>query len=287
MGLLLYPDLQVGVENLEMKMVTDLDEWEALPYEWRGPLWCEQKRAESSSKEPSSGTKTLAVAVATSDPIPLLAMAVHRCFWKLPMSFLKRLCAHLGVSHPGGTLYEVLETLIKHTKGSDMAEQELLNIMHLRVPPTEAEDAIDIQVWQECVPDEDVEDYTTADKEESAEKDGTKSFVSSVGKLRASVKMKEASKPVKKRKVKDFSEYGALTEAEARLYAPDGVGVGKDRRNGRWWCRDTPFSISRSFVKYGEKGSLALCLVAAWKWVGRPCPFKSVIDSATAASEQQ
>eukprot|EP00971_Amphidinium_carterae_P148846 2950761-Amphidinium_carterae.2 len=110
-----------------------------------------------------------------------------------------------------------------------------------------------MQVWQECVPDDDdddhdddnndddddVEDDTTADKEESEEKDGTESFVSRVASLRASVKMKEASKPTKKRRVKDFSEYNTLTETEARLYAPDGVGVGKDRRNGGWWCRVT------------------------------------------------
>eukprot|EP00971_Amphidinium_carterae_P143611 2845262-Amphidinium_carterae.1 len=229
LGLLLYPDLQVSVEKLELLMVTDLDEWEALPYEWRGPLWCEKKRAESASKDTSHAAKTLAVAVATSEPIPLLEMAVRKCFWRLPMSFLKRLCTHLGLSQPGATLYEVLETLIKHSKGVDLAAGDLLDIMHLRVPETEAEDSIDMQVWQECVPDEDIQDYASADKEDSEQKESVKTFIQRVAELRTSVKTESIAKSSKKRKVKDFMTYSIFSEADARIYAPEGMGLGKDR----------------------------------------------------------
>ena len=134
----------------------------------------------------------------------------------------------------------------------------------------------------------------------SKRKVAMKTYVASFKGLRTKVKAKAAVEAAKKRKVPgaakakaksgaasklpSYSIHDLLPEAAAKQYMPQGMGFGKDLRNSRWWYREEPFSISRSFVKYGEVIAFALDCEASYTWLDQENPHKWITNVALAST---
>ncbi len=69
-------------------------------------------------------------------------------------------------------------------------------------------------------------------------------------------------------------------QADAEKWLPTNYKLSKDIPNGRWLVKGLYFTVSRSFLKYGEVRAFAVCCWESWKFQDstKPCPHQWVID---------
>jgi hypothetical protein len=106
--------------------ILDLDRWNAVEVQWRGPLfqWLRYPALRNSRPTLKLFQK--------GEPAPLLRIAAQAAFWNMPMLALKNFARHLEVDLPAGAdMFQILWALC----GSilDLDGDALLNIVEKRV----------------------------------------------------------------------------------------------------------------------------------------------------------
>ena len=78
-----------------------------------------------------------------------------------------------------------------------------------------------------------------------------------------------------------FGEFDNLSLEQAAPYMPNSLSFGKDLRNSRWWARDSPgWSVSRSFLQYGEVVAFSLVCQSSYDWLGMKNPHCWITELA-------
>ncbi len=286
-------------DNLQFFCITDLDNFEALDLEWCGPLAQSLRKAEKPGSFPDSLHGV--VAKPKGPALTLSRYVAMKAFFNLGPVWLRRLAGHYLVDlAAGASLYEILTTLVrKFVPG--ISDEKLLEVLGARVQKHDDEDgAVDEAVLTETIDISDLKTFDEVDKSESLKK-GTveKEFMTEYRALRRKVRPPAVAKEAAKKKggkkaaaaaiglieLPVFGEFDALSQEQARPYMPADMSFGKDMRNKRWWARDEPFSVSRSFVKYGEVTAFSLVCVAAYRFQGLECPFPWIVKFATGVRE--
>ena len=289
----------VSYEDLVWFPITDLADYESVHIQWAGPLQ-QEVAAEAKPREwPAAASRV--VAEGLGKPVALVRVAASNAFFDLGPVWLRMLASHYLIEVPTGLdLCGLLTKLVKHFLGN-ISDKELLRILGRRVKvPDEESIQVDDEVLEQAVEASDMQTFEDAERSEkyntAAMKEFTKSYKALHKKVRtsqapkgtgsaasSSAGSKKASKAQTLRTLPVFDKFDALSQEDAALFMPPLIGFGKDVRNQRWWARDEPFSISRSFAKYGETVAFALVCSEAHSWHGIECTHEWVTRLAAAA----
>ncbi|CAK0797252.1 unnamed protein product, partial [Prorocentrum cordatum] len=131
-----FMQLSLGAVSIDelLRAVADPSNWEAIPVEWCSVFSrCLLLGAQLPRELPGGLGGRLRV---TGRAAPLLVVAARTCFLGLSKTQLTRLMKYQGVAAKGGSLYGILEALIKCNLGKPDApanEDELLEIMAIRM----------------------------------------------------------------------------------------------------------------------------------------------------------
>lgn len=107
--------------------IVDLEFVQAIPFEWRCPLWVAKQVGAHPNKMPFSGVAACPVAEADS----LLRVAARAAFWQMGHSVLLLLSSYLGLRWGKKSLYEVLAALVQHVLAT--SREETVRILSVRL----------------------------------------------------------------------------------------------------------------------------------------------------------
>ena len=287
-------DIVALVTALEPVVFADVDEWEGKTFTWL-PKWLQQQRYGQSV----SGICALAQA---QDPVPLMHLAAHEAFYKMPMVALQALAKEMNppcALPPGLDIAQVVIRMVRHVLG-DLPEEQLTDILQKRVPPTSVIAFLDLEPEVE-------ELLLSDDRKDLAEAQGAEEKLKKVDDIFKAVvvarrrdhfaKQEAAAKAAARGRgrggkgrgrgrdavadcepawlrlrwpVKAVPEDAHLmesfTEKEAQELLPPLATIHRDHFNGRWRVSLGAGlgDFSRSWKKYGFLGSYKL--VCAWSW---------------------
>eukprot|EP00971_Amphidinium_carterae_P352982 6492787-Amphidinium_carterae.2 len=279
-GWMYYPRLvDVSAASLRYFVISNPDDFLVQPLTWRGPLWLEQQRAQKAkeSNTTAAAPQTLLAGMENGLELDLMAYATLNGLFKLPASVVQKLAAYYGMPGKSGDgLYEHLCNFVsRFLPNSD--DESKLRILQRRLAMNDDKSgvAIDSEVWSEVVDAADAAQFEQTEQESARKVDAERLYTKEVNKLRHQIKrqyLKKAAGKAKAKSKRKYTDDDDLTQDEAKQFFPPTIAMGKDLKNRRWWARDEPFSISRSFSKYTSMTALALCVDASWVWFGEANP---------------
>jgi len=138
--------LPINEQHLQWLIVFKLAEWETRTLSWHSPVWAKLSSGEFSG--PSAVTL-----LATPGVVSLLEFAARNCFWDIPVAGLKQLASIVGIACEGSTLLPLLRGMVTQLL-PDLSEEEVLEILELRLKlnqPEEASDFLKTDAVRECL----------------------------------------------------------------------------------------------------------------------------------------
>jgi hypothetical protein len=282
--------------------VSSLDDWEAMSFRWRCPLWQQLHHPRVFYKVQASSR-----AFTTSTVAPLLHTAARRAFGSFGITALRRISAHVGLALDAGmSLLDVLVALIMHVL--KISENDALQYASARYKNSTTDSTA---CYSELLACDEALYFMSKDEEEALKKqqeahakdaDLTSSFKAEwsnrMAKLTCAGKTKvpatHKTKLLKSIKLGILSVPSGptITEAEVWQMLPPAASMWIERRDGIWRGKLPGYPrLARSFLTYGHKGAAIKVLQTLWgHWLGdnlmelSDCPVKGLFAAEPAVA---
>lgn len=261
--------------ELKFLYTANLDDIEAMSYEWKSPAHLETLGIDS-------GLGALAFC---KDVGSLLEVKARAAFGQMALTPLRALSQHLGLDCAGMDLFQVIQELINKIIPG-LAEADVLEIMHQRLDTPQlfddllADDSFKSQLneGEELQDMNMVEDFAAQHKEKLK---GQDAFRHSFRQAAVRVRSKQATasaasssgrgrgkKPAARKATKPPAITSSISEEGLQLWLPlDGKDrIWKDHFNCRWlWYRQGKPRRSCSWLKWGFEQAAQKLVFCAWE----------------------
>jgi hypothetical protein len=287
--------------SVSWAIVVRLEDWVALPYTWRSPLWQVRHMPKN-----FGGRDAALWAIAESDEKPLLNVGAEAAFWTLSMHKCKSLADHLGLAVPqGSTLLDVLSLLIRTVLG--ITEEKALDIVGTRLDRMDPKSASTYSELLECnealfhMPKDDEkavrkdqDDLKKAEtKSQSLEKEWKEKVLHAKG-YKAALPKAEKKKILKAVRIgiHRFPD-GDITPEQANAMLPPGGQIWREYRDGCWRGKlsDGP-RVSKATLSGGPRTACQFVLRALWlRWLERhllsvaDCPIEDLFSEVVVVED--
>lgn len=268
------PDCNPSYSAMHMvnfMIMLDENEYEAMCYEWRSPITLVL------DKSPRRGL----FAHILRGPLPLKKAAAYMCFGALPRTTLYKLSQHWHCEcRKSDGVMRLLRALLGHCL-PECSEEEVLDILTQReLKKSYLEELVEVEDFTDLYSLADqklIENDATQAKEGKADR---RQFKKELAEMRKAHRTKVLATPKMKCRrrarfknpiSRDDSKRlptnvppGTLEREEVLSMAPPLAFVWHDTFNARWLVSLEGWRKSRSWLKYGHRGSAMIVLAKAW-----------------------
>lgn len=209
---------------------------------------------------------------------PFLVVCAKRAFFDLPQTSIVEICNKTGAPTRAGSLYELLEGLIRQVLGCTAAEAT--EILHLRCIDDMTK-ACDVEVDQvedamEVLANDDRRDISQRIKQLKSRKAERKTFRGEWAARRRSVGSTRSGASGSSHPHPPFADpgykylhlvpKGAIEQTDAKLLLPPGASIWRAWKAGAWCGHLRPHSrISATWTAHSHRGAAMQVLQSLWR----------------------